>query len=345
MSDEQRYDPEFDDAIPKAKPRRGFRIGELMVVVAIVAVLIALLLPAIRSSSCVECRPNCLNNLKCIGLAIHNYEQEYGTLPPAYTVDAKGRRLHSWRTLILPYLDQVSLYRAIDLSKPWDDPVNKLVSETVLPVYRCPLSKGSGNATTYLAVVSEDACFRETEPRKLEEITDQHGDTLMVIEAGEENAVPWMKPVDADEALVLGLGAKTELHHPGGMNALFVDGSVRFLKAEMPAEARRAMVSISGNDDEIGRGSGEGRGCEGGYLTQRREAQRIGRISRRDGRTAKRRGMRIEWRRGRGRGMVGVGAEFGFERGGRGCRTKDDMIPSFRMRFPSRNRSRGRGFG
>ena len=62
-----------------------------------------------------------------------------------------------------------------------------------------------------------------------------------------------MKPADADEALVLGLGTKTKLHHPGVMVGCFVDGSVRVLKAEMPAEARRAMISISGGEELDGK--------------------------------------------------------------------------------------------
>ncbi len=70
----------------------------------------------------------------------------------------------------------------------------------------------------------------------------------MVIEAGEENAVPWMAPVDADESLVLSLGPDTELHHPGGMNACLADGSVKFLQATTPTRVRRALISIFGND-------------------------------------------------------------------------------------------------
>jgi prepilin-type processing-associated H-X9-DG protein len=72
----------------------------------------------------------------------------------------------------------------------------------------------------------------------------------LVIEAGEENAVPWMAPVDADESLVMSLGPTTKLHHTGGTHACFVDGHVAFLKADSPATVRRALMSISGNDDE-----------------------------------------------------------------------------------------------
>jgi prepilin-type processing-associated H-X9-DG protein len=88
---------------------------------------------------------------------------------------------------------------------------------------------------------------------RLAEITDAHSSTLMVIEADEKNAVPWMAPVDADESLVMSLGPTAKLHHPGGMNGCFVDGSVRFLKSKTPAGVRRALLSISGNDDEVTR--------------------------------------------------------------------------------------------
>jgi prepilin-type processing-associated H-X9-DG protein len=71
----------------------------------------------------------------------------------------------------------------------------------------------------------------------------------MVIEAGEENAVPWMAPVDAGELLVIRLGVTSKLHHPGGTNGCFVDGSVRFLKTSIPESVRRGLMTISGSDD------------------------------------------------------------------------------------------------
>jgi prepilin-type N-terminal cleavage/methylation domain-containing protein/prepilin-type processing-associated H-X9-DG protein len=237
------------DAIPKPRSTRGFTLIELLVVVIILVVLIALLLPAVRTSGPAARRVQCVNNLKQIALALHNYEQANNALPPAYTVDANGKPLHSWRTLILPYLEQEPLYRTIDLSKPWNDPANAKALETSLAVFRCPEAAGPQNTTTYLAIAAPNGCFIPNSPRHLAEITDAHASTLMVIEAGEENAVPWMAPVDADESLVMSLGPSTKLHHAGGMNACFVDGRVRFLKANTPATVRRALMSISGNDD------------------------------------------------------------------------------------------------
>jgi prepilin-type N-terminal cleavage/methylation domain-containing protein len=253
MSGDFKNDPEFNDAIPKPKSTSGrrFTLIELLVVLAIIAVLIAFLLPATRSARGAARRAQCTNNLKQIALALHNYEQVYQALPPAHTVDAQGRPLHSWRTLILPYLEQQSLYRTIDLAKPWNDPANAKARETSLLVFQCPGAVGPANTTTYLAIVGPNHCFMPTESRRLAEIKDGTSSTLMVIEAGEEHAVPWMAPADADESLVMSLGPTTRLHHAGGMNADLVDGSVRFLKTSTPASVRRALMSISGNDKTV----------------------------------------------------------------------------------------------
>ncbi len=251
MSANFEKDPEFNDVIPKPCSGRRSRLVEVLVVLSIIAPLVALLLPATRSAGPAARRAQCTNNLKQIALALHNYEQAYNGLPPAYTVDAKGNPLHSWRTLILPYLEQEPLYRTIDLSKPWNDPANAKALETSLGVFRCPEAVGPGNTTTYLAIAAPNGCLNPKESRRLTEITDAHDSTLMVIEAGEEYAVPWMAPVDADESLLMGIGPTTKLHHAGGTNACFVAGNVRFLKANTPAIVLRALMSISGNDNEV----------------------------------------------------------------------------------------------
>src|SRR5438552_2302923 len=103
MSANSGNDPEFNDSIPKSRSGRGFTLIELLVVLAIIALLLALLLPATRSAGPAARRAQCVNNLKQIALALYEYEQVHKSLPPAYTVDPKGRPLHSWRSLILPY--------------------------------------------------------------------------------------------------------------------------------------------------------------------------------------------------------------------------------------------------
>lgn len=230
-----------------------FRLVELLVVVGIIAILIGLMLPAVRTSGEASRRSHCTNNLKQIALALHNYESEHGELPPAYTVDEDGKPLHSWRTLILPYLEQQALYDRIDLSKPWDDPANKAAFETEISLYRCPSAGFPRGHTTYLAVVAPGGCLRPGEPRALEEISDDRGATLMVVEVDSMQAVHWMSPKDASEELILSLGKAAKPPHPGGAQAACVDGSVRFLAADTKEEVLRALISIAGRDDAVAR--------------------------------------------------------------------------------------------
>ena len=98
-------------------------------------IMAVLLIPAVSSAREAARRMQCSNNLKQIALALHNYHSAYGTLPPAYTIDVDGNRLHSWRTLILPYMEQDALYQQIDFSKPWDDPANAFLAKMDLSIF------------------------------------------------------------------------------------------------------------------------------------------------------------------------------------------------------------------
>ena len=233
--------------------QNGFTFVKFVFVIAIVAAMIVMLiafsLPTTRVARPAAYRSQCRNNLKQIALALHQYESDYHALPPAYTVDANGNPLHSWRTLILPYMDQKTLYDKIDLTKAWNDPVNaEAYKSNAFSVFRCPAATCPENHSTYLAIVTPNSCIRSTESRLLSEITDNRAETLMVVELDSEHAVHWMSPRDADESMILAVGPKSKLAHSGGINAACVDGTIRFLNANLPAEKRRAWISIAGNE-------------------------------------------------------------------------------------------------
>jgi prepilin-type N-terminal cleavage/methylation domain-containing protein/prepilin-type processing-associated H-X9-DG protein len=241
-------------ATKTTKRPRGFTLVELIVVIVIVCVLVAFLLPSVRRSREGARRSQCSNNLKQIALALLKYEDVYHALPPAYyRVDSDGKPLHSWRTLILPYLEQQSLYDKIDLTKAWNDPVNAESFKFRVETYVCPSSAihNSANLTTYKAVLSSNSCIRPTEPRPLLEITDQHASTLLVVEMNFEHAVPWMTPRDAVDAQFVAINEQSETDHWGGVQAVFLDGHVRFLNATMSADVRRRLISIDdGNEPD-----------------------------------------------------------------------------------------------
>lgn len=237
-----------DNATNTLKRQSGFGLVELVVVIIIIGALIAFLLPASRVAREPARRSQCKNNLKQIGLALLNYSEVYHALPPAYTVDADGKRLHSWRTLILPFTGQKPLYDKIDLTKAWDDPTNAEAFKTTNYCYSCPSVDGPQNYTTYLAVVTSNSCLRPAESRLLSEITDGTSNTLLVVEAETDHAVHWMSPNDADESMILGVAPTSKLAHTGGIHVLMADGTVRFLNATVSADIRRALISIAGNE-------------------------------------------------------------------------------------------------
>lgn len=156
------------------KKKHGFTLIELLVVIAIIAILVALLLPAVQQAREAARRSSCKNNMKQIGLALHNYHDTHTVFPPGYCGDPPNVcavNNHSqpgwgWGTFILPYVEQAPLYEQLGVgsvkkvvceneSNAWGD---WELQKTVISVYRCPsatdpnvsdTNRGSHGASNY----------------------------------------------------------------------------------------------------------------------------------------------------------------------------------------------------
>ena len=208
-------------------------------------VLVALLLPAVQAAREAARRTQCQNNVKQIALAMFNYESVYGSFPPAYTVDEAGNKLHSWRTLILPFLEQDALYQQIDLNRPWDDPVNAPFASLSIPQFACPSTPLNSGMTQYVAVVDPSGVFSGEVGTKISQIVDGTSNTLLFVETDTATAVNWMSPNDISLQQFLNLGSTS---HPGGGNMAMSDGSCQFLSAASTQPIKTSLVTKAGAD-------------------------------------------------------------------------------------------------
>lgn len=203
---------------------RGFTLIELLVVIAIIAVLVALLLPAVQRAREAARRTGCRNNLKQIGLGLHNYLSSFNVFPPGSTSlidngvwssNPAQYHLHSWASLVLPNLDQANLYNLVNYNVGALDRTNLTAASKILSVYRCPSYVGNEYSKepkylelapnyairNYVAIGATtvgnlwkkpDGAIYWASTTRMSDITDGSSSTILIAETREENASVWI---------------------------------------------------------------------------------------------------------------------------------------------------------
>jgi hypothetical protein len=239
--------------LAKSVGQRAFEIGLWAMLIIVGIVLLApMILPRVGSRE--PRRTPCLNNIRNIALALHNYASSFGTLPPAYISDSQGRPMHSWRVLVLPYLDQAELYGRYRFDEPWNGPNNLKLHDVFVDVFRCPEDHGraKSTATSYVAVVGPETIWPGDVGVRLDHVTDSLGSTLFVVEVA-DSGIHWLEPRDLLAAdMPLSVNSKSgkgiSSHHPGLACVAFADGRVRTFSETIKPATLSALLTIRGGE-------------------------------------------------------------------------------------------------
>ena len=290
--------------------RQGFTLTELLVVIAVIAVLIAILLPAVQQVREAARYVTCRNNLKQMGLALHNYETVNRTLPPSSTSaidlgvwspNPAQYHLQSWASVILPYIEQQTINAQVNYDVSALDVKNQQTASQTIAVYRCPSYTGlpysqsplytalfpryairnyaaMGSTTVGKLYQNPNGVFYAGSSTRITDVKDGTSTTIFLVETREPDAAVWIDggtaaivahPYDdtnpPDYALPqIGLNYTpyfipsggqgiTCLYgpssmHPGGVNHLFGDGSVRFISPTVNVPVYDALVTPDGKE-------------------------------------------------------------------------------------------------
>jgi prepilin-type processing-associated H-X9-DG protein len=240
-------------------PGRRFSAWLLLIAVTTIAAWIEI--PRLQTAAQ---ETHCVANLKTIGLALKQYHAVHGCFPPAFTTDAQGNPMHSWRVLILPFAGEAALYGAYRLDEPWNGANNSRLTSRMPSFYECPAHARRG-CSSYAVVVGPETAFPGARPTALSEFRDGPANTAVVVEI-EGGAIPWMEPRDpkmpapggADHlgSVVFGRqswdllrqqGLADRDHHAKGPNFLFADGHVDSYQI-YDGLLLRAFLTIGGSE-------------------------------------------------------------------------------------------------
>ena len=309
----------------RRRPVRAFTLIELLVVIAIIAILIGLLLPAVQAAREAARRMQCINNLKQLGLALHNYQSVHDQFPiGVYRVPATGLNLPSgYKAVfvvgILSFIEQGNLFNSYNMNLLFNTADNATTRLTTIQVYQCPSDEAQifnqASGTTFVPMDVKGsyglnwginnywnqgagngqaaAPFYMGYGAKIAAITDGTSNTLGMMEMRQApspngnppaidrrarlwnddsvnyqistilapnsrspdfgvcvndvtQALPCQVDTNSADSLTFYMGARSR--HPGGVNALFCDGSVRFIKDTVGLPVWQALSTMNGGE-------------------------------------------------------------------------------------------------
>ena len=217
-------------------------------------VFAAFLMPSLGHSKAYSQRSLCQSNLRQIAIALHTYHDTYYSFPPAYLADENGKPMHSWRTLLLPFLQEPTLYGLYRWDEPWDGPNNRLLHDHIMRIYQCPCGDDLTNAD-YVVITGPEMVFYQDDPRSLAVMADGTSNTLLLVEV-RDSPHHWMEPRDLEfdqmELRVNGMKNRTiSSLHPGGANVVYGDVHVKTLPNHTKPYRLESSITPAGAEPDL----------------------------------------------------------------------------------------------
>jgi len=236
-------------ALPRLPDKSGMSRRSWGCIVATTAVFVAVFVVGIwfyQSIQRANDRVHRSKNLKILGLSLHNYHEVYGALPPAYVADENGKPMHSWRVLLLPFIEQQELYDRYNFDEPWDGPNNRKLWDEMPSCYAWPVEDFDEPwLTPYQVAVGSGTPFEHGRRISLSDITDGTSNTILVFEVPSK-PVNWMKPIyisyDSDKPLPASIRSSK---HDTIIMAGRADGSTLRFEPDISDEMLRRLTERS----------------------------------------------------------------------------------------------------
>lgn len=226
------------------------------VVVSIVAALLVWFCVEVRHArrmALAMCAQGRLNQLQ---LAMRNYHEFHGQFPPAFIADEDGKPMHSWRVLILPFVDEGKLYAEYDFHEPWDGPNNSRLSHRMPVFFHSDTEPPSGTNTNLVVITGPGTAFPGSTSTKLDDFRDGQENTILLTEIS-NSKIPWLSPQDLS---VETMSFRVNDRLKAGISSIawrkpyvvFADRIRGYpLSQTIPPDALRALTTIAGGEKVI----------------------------------------------------------------------------------------------
>ncbi len=245
---------------PPAKNETYHVIVGISAAALVEIVIVILWLPAVGRGHN-PLREQCRDNLREIGLALHNYHDVADTFPP----QIDGQPSVSWRVNLLPYLDHDDVHRDYDIANAWNSRDNLTIARHYIPEYTCPAVprwyqyEDGLRFTSYAVAVGDHTLWQGDRPKSVEFATDGSTQTILVVEACGQQIV-WTEPRDMEVGMTpIGInlpgnrsGESNGLissYHSGGAHVTLADGAVRFMNDNIDPKVLEALLTTDGGEE------------------------------------------------------------------------------------------------